>query len=170
VDFTANYYIPVDFKTLSFSNQVTPPSVLGLEGKPAPDWLLKDIDGKEYSLKNIKGDILMIQFTGIGCGHCHASIPFLKNLVSEYQNKNFKFISIESISSNVSGIKRYAEMNQINYLYLISNKETSKDYQVDGLPVFFIINKDRIIKKVMLGYDNNGVREKEIREAINSLL
>ena len=112
----------------------------------------------------------MIQFTGIGCGHCHASIPFLKNLVSEYKNKNFQFISIESWSSNVEGIRRYIEMNNINYLYLISSKEITKKYNVLGVPVFFILDKDTIIRKVILGYDDKGSTDNEIKEALNQLL
>lgn len=169
-EFIAAHFIPAQFKIVDRKNNVTAPSVRELEGKPAPDWILKDVNSKEYSLSKMKSKIIMIQFTGIGCGPCHASISFLKKLTSEYQNKNFQFISIESWSSNVDGIRRYIDMNNLNYLYLISSKEITKKYNVEGVPAFFILDKDRTIRKVILGYDDQGSTDDEIKQTLNQLL
>jgi thiol-disulfide isomerase/thioredoxin len=169
-EFIAANYIPAEFRIVSRGKEEMNNVVNDLEGKPAPDWVLKDINSKEFALKDLKSKIIIVQFTGIGCGPCHASIPFLKKLVTEYQNKDFQFISIESWSSNLAGIKRYAEMNKINYSFLISNKEITKKYQVIGVPVFFIIDKDRIIKKIILGYNGDGSTGIEIKETLNKLL
>jgi thiol-disulfide isomerase/thioredoxin len=111
----------------------------------------------------------MIQFTGIGCGPCHASIPFLKQLVNDFKNKEFELVSIETWSNNITGIKRYYNNNDLNYKFLLSTVETTKNYQVTSVPIFFILDKDRVIRKIIRGY-GEVTTEKEIRDAINELI
>jgi thiol-disulfide isomerase/thioredoxin len=111
----------------------------------------------------------MIQFSGIGCGPCHMSIPFLKQLKTEFRNLDFEFVSIETWSDNIEGIKRYQKNNALNYMFLISNKEVSKNYQVEGVPAFYILDKDRVIRKIIVGYEK-GTTDKEIKDVINDLI
>ena len=53
-------------------------------GRQAPDWTLVDADSTAVSLGDLRSRVLLIQFTGIGCGPCHASIPFLRSLEERY--------------------------------------------------------------------------------------
>lgn len=138
-------------------------------GKTAPDWTLKDINNQPISLRDLKSKILLIKFTGIGCGPCHASLPFTKRLVQDYSINDFEIISIETWSSDIDYIKSYVDKNKLNYKYLISTEEIRKSYQVNEVPAFFIIDENKIIRKVILGY-GEGVTEKEIRDAIEELI
>jgi len=96
-------------------------------GKTAPEWTLKDVNNKSVSLKDLKRKILLIKFTGIGCGRCHASLPFTKRLVEDYHIKDFEIISIETWSSDIDYFKSYADKNRLNYKYLISTEEIKKE-------------------------------------------
>ncbi len=165
--FIASDYIPADF--VERSNVNMQPGKFDLLGKVAPDWILKDADNKTIAFKELKSKVIIIQFTGVGCGPCHASIPFLKQLVKEYQNKDFEFISIESWETNPNILKRYSENNGITYKVLLATKEMKKKYPVEALPSFLILDKDRVIRKVVEGY-GKGTTDKEIRDAINELL
>ena len=140
-----------------------------MAGKKAPEWILKDIDNKEVKLSDLNSKVILIQFTGIGCGPCHQSIPFLKQLVDDYEAKDFEFISIETWSKNIEVFKRYKQNNGFNFKFLKSTDEVSKSYQVSSVPIFFIIDEGRIIRKVINGYS----REKtdiEIIESIENIL
>jgi len=117
----------------------------------------------------LKSKVVMIQFSGIGCGPCHMSIPFLKQLLTEYQILDFEFVSIETWSDNIEGIKRYQKNNALNYTFLISNKEVDKDYQAKEVPAFYILDKNRVIRKIIVGYDK-GTTDKEIKDVINELI
>ena len=159
--------LPPDF-TINFRGKPKPVNN-DLLGKAAPDWVLKDFNNTSIALDKLKSKVLMIQFTGIGCGPCHASIPFLKQLINDYKNKEFELVSIETWSNNITGIKRYYDNNNLNYKFLLSSEEATKKYQVTSVPVFFILDKDRIIRKIIRGY-GEGTTEKEIRDAINELI
>lgn len=166
-DFIPSKYFPPDFDIIVRGKEK--PIKNDLEGKVAPDWTLKDFNNNTIALKEIKSKVLMIQFTGIGCGPCHASIPFLKQLVVDYKDKDFDFVSIETWSNNIDGIKRYFLNNDLNYKFLVSTEEITKSYQVRGVPVFFILDAKRVIRKIIRGYANETT-DKEIKDIINELI
>lgn len=166
-EFHALMKIPVDFaiKGRESRKNTTPE----LEGKTAADWKLKEIYGDSISLSDLKSKVILIQFTGIGCGPCHASIPFLKQLVIDNKEKDFELICIETWSKNISGIERYKDKNELNYKFLVSKSKIKDKYKIQGVPVFFILDEKRVIKKVIVGYQK-GVTGKEIKNTINELI
>ena len=142
---------------------------MDLTNKKAPDWNLFDSDNKLISLKNINSKVILIQFTGIGCGFCHLSVPFLKNLVNEYATDDLCIVAVETWSNNPEVIKRYISNNKLNYKYLLSTDENKKQYQISAVPVFFILDNDLIIRKIIKGYSKDST-DKEIRDAIKELI
>lgn len=140
-----------------------------LVGKIAPDWILKDIEYKSVKLSDLNSKVILIQFMGVGCGPCHHSIPFLKKLVEEYKTKDFEFVSIETWNNNIEGLKRYQQNNEFNFQFLKSTDEVTKSYGVSSVPIFFIIDANRIIRKVINGYSKE-ITDKEIKKSIDNYL
>lgn len=165
--FSAGMMFPKDFEIEVKKPYV--PNTLDLVGENAPDWTLSDVNGKMYSLKDFDGKVLMIQFSGIGCGPCHASIPFMKELVEEYKDRDFELISIESWSKNLEGMKKYQDKNNFNYLFLASTKEMKEAYHIEMVPAFFILDKNKKIKVVINGYNKEKTKT-EIKESLDKLL
>ncbi|QCK15808.1 TlpA family protein disulfide reductase [Mangrovivirga cuniculi] len=166
-EFSSLLQIPPDFKIKG--RQMETPKSYALEGVKAPEWKLKESHGDSISLNDIEQKVILIQFTGIGCGPCHESIPFLKKLAEDYSDKDFELISIETWSNNIAGIERYKDRNEMNYSFLVSNKETKNDYKIDGVPSFFIIDENKVIKKVIVGYQKDKT-DKEITRLIEEML
>lgn len=166
-EFSSIQQIPPDFKIKG--KERGRPRSYELEGTKAPDWKLKEIHGDSVSLSEIKQKVILIQFTGIGCGPCHASIPFLKKLAEDYKGKKFEIVSIETWSDNIAGIERYKDKNEMTYRFLVSEKETNDKYKVQGVPSFFILDGKRIVRKVIVGYQREET-DKEIRKIIDDML
>lgn len=166
-----SYYFPSHFE-VRYVDPYAPKQEVqkeSLAGKIAPDWQLKDIDYKNVKLSDLKSKVILIQFTGVGCGPCHHSIPFLKQLVEEYETKDFEFISIETWSNNIEGLKRYQQNNGLNFKFLKATDEVTKAYNVSSVPVFFIIDENRIVRKIINGYSKE-ITDKEIIESIDKYL
>ncbi len=166
-NFKASQVFPKNFSIENKRNQEI--TTYEMEGKKAPDWKLQTVDGEEIALADLKEKVLLVRFTGVGCGPCHASIPFLKELVRENQNKDFKLVSIESYSNKKKVLKSYSDKNEMNYPFLIGNKELTNAYKIIGVPVFFLLDEDRVIQKVFFGYQK-GETDKKIRKAIKKML
>ncbi len=140
-----------------------------MQGMPAPDWTLKDVDEKIVGLKDLKSKVVMIQFTGIGCGPCHMSLPFLRKLAGEYGGSDLSLVSIETWSNNIEGIRRYMTANDLTHLFLLSEDTVTKAYGVKSVPQFFILDEKRVIRKVISGYSKDST-DSEIRAAIDALI
>lgn len=73
--------------------------------------------------------MLLINFTGIGCGACQAAVPFLKELKGKFSNEDFDLIAIEGWSRKEHSIQVYANNKKLNYTILNANDQVIKDYQ-----------------------------------------
>ncbi len=168
-DFKASDYFEPEYAIEYFYHGSKSEAVSDLTGKIAPDWILKDANDNTIALQDLKSRILMIQFTSVTCGPCKASIPFLKQLASGYDRENFDFVAIESWAKNADVLKSYQRRNNFNYTFLMSTREVTESYQIKSVPVFFILDENRVILKVIKGY-GEGATDKEIRAAINELI
>lgn len=139
-----------------------------LTGKKAPEWTLNDIKERPVSLSDLKSKVILVNITGIGCGACQASIPFLKELKRKYQEEDFELVAIESWSRMHS--LQIMQEKGIELYVLDGDDKVIEDYRTGGAaPYFFILDKERIIRKVIRGY-GMGKTDKEITEAIEELL
>lgn len=170
-DFNVSDYYPKGYtvEPYGYGNKKAA-SAPELTGKQAPEWTLNDSNGNPVSLANQKSKVLLINFTGIGCGACQAAVPFLKELKGKFNNEDFDLIAIEGWSRKEHSIQVYANNKKLNYTILNANDQVIKDYQTgNAAPFFFILDEHHIIRKVIRGYGNERT-DKEIMDAITELL
>ena len=149
----AEDYYPEGYERYIRGQKKEKPAV-DMTGKTAPEWTLTDINDRKISLSSIKSKIILLQLTGIGCGPCKVSIPFL--------------IKRKSSSEN------YIRKNDIKYKFLTADKESIEklinDYQAgSSVPQFYLIGKDRKILKKFQGYAEK-ISDKEIEDEIKKNL
>ena len=172
-DFNLYDYIPKDYE-VRHKKPKDPKKqtekVYALQDKPAPQWTLTDVEDRPVSLADIKSKVVLLNFTGIGCGACQLAIPFLKELRNKYSAEDFELIAIESWSGKTSSRKGYVEKKGLNYPFLGATEEVLKDYKTGrAAPWFFLLDENHIIRKIFFGYSEERT-SKEIEEAIEKLL
>jgi len=67
-----------------------------LIGKPAPDFTLKDLDGREIALKDLRGKAVLLNFWGSWCPPCREELPQLEALYKALKDKGQVVIGIDS--------------------------------------------------------------------------
>jgi thiol-disulfide isomerase/thioredoxin len=165
--FLPEKYLPSDFKIKEVGKTQT--FVNDLTGQKAPDWILNDCEKNAVSLNDFKSKVLVIEFMGIGCAPCHSAIPFLKQLSNDYQIKDFELVSIETWNREENALNKYKDNNMLNHTCLVANDDVMNKYHTQAVPVFFILDQERVIKKIIKGY-GRGTTDKEIRDAIDELI
>ena len=167
ISFVASNYFPSDFFIEFNENKKT--NEKNLVGTVAPGWKLKDTDNHEIALSDLKSKVLIIQFTGIGCGPCYQSIPFLIKIRNQFNRDEFDIISIETWNNALSVIKKHISANRINYKYLIGNSEIKLKYGIQSVPKFFVLDKKRVIRKIITGFDKEKTYI-ELMGTVNQLI
>ena len=120
----------------------------------APDFTLKDLTGRNISLSDYKGKVVLLEFWATWCPPCKASVPALVALHKKYEQQGFIVVgvSIDSDSDASEKVRQFSASHNINYPVLLANETTPKLYNVISIPTSFLIGKDGNIADIYRGY------------------
>ena len=142
-----------------------------LAGELAPDFTLRDIDGKDVKLSTFKGKVVMVNFWATWCGPCKIEMPHLDKMDREFEDKGFEVISISTDDARAaSKVKPLIKRGGYGFTVLL-DKDTTVVAQYNPaktLPYNALIGRDGRIHKVYQGY--NPGDEVEMRNDVEELL
>jgi thiol-disulfide isomerase/thioredoxin len=116
-------------------------------GKPAPDFTLKDVlQGKDYSLSQFKGKVVLLDFWGTWCGACRFELPKMKALHEAFGNDpRFAMIGL-SVHDRPAIVQQFVQKNRLGWVQAAMGDPSKawcvRLYQVQGYPTFYLIGKD----------------------------
>lgn len=116
-------------------------------GKPAPDIALKNADGKEYKLSDLKGKYVLLDFWASWCGPCRKENPNVVAVYNKYSGSDFTIFSVSLDTNKDAWIKAIAKDNlswpyHVSDLAQWSDSEVAKLYNITGIPMNFLLDKD----------------------------
>lgn len=136
-------------KLLSLMVCLSLPAFAGAElGKPAPDFKLKDLDGKEVSLSQFKGKTVVLEWFNPECPFVKAAHGkgSLVDTAKKQQGKGVVWLSINSgapgkqghgVEKNKEGVKTFAMANPV---LLDESGTVGKAYGATNTPHLFVID------------------------------
>ncbi len=147
----------------------TPWEIDDVVGKRAPDFTLKDIDGRDVSLSSLRGRVVLINFWATWCPPCRSEMPSLNSLYKEYRGKGLVVLAI-STDRRMSDVKDYVSKNIFEFQILLDpDMRVSRRYKVFSIPTTFLIERNGVIIKRFLGEEDWGSPEirNEIKKALS---
>lgn len=159
--------------SLAAGNSAAKPSAAG---KPAPEVTLKDLDGKDLSLSQYKGKVVLVNFWATWCEPCQVEIPWLIEIQQKYAAKGFTVLGIAMDEEGAKVVtpwvsKERFEVNgaksQMNYPIVIGNDAAADKFGgLLGYPTSVLITRDGKIVKRITGI----ISKEEISNSIESQL
>jgi len=121
-------------------------------GAKAPGFSTTLIDGSSFSLDELKGNYVLLDFWGSWCGPCLKEIPDLKRLYSTFHDRtysdatNFHIVSI-ALEKSDAYTKKIIDSRGLNWDYhiidvskIVMLSSLAQLYDVKDLPTKFLIN------------------------------
>ncbi len=119
-------------------------------GKPAPDFALNDLDGKEHKLSDYKGKKVLLVFWAIWCPPCLREIPDLIELRETISEDKLAMLAISNEKPNL--VKRFVAQANINYTVLLDKGTLPGPYNtINAIPSSFFIDTEGKIKLATSG-------------------
>jgi cytochrome c biogenesis protein CcmG, thiol:disulfide interchange protein DsbE len=111
--------------------------------RAAPKLTATTIDGKEVSLDNYKGKVVLIDFWATWCKPCVDAMPHLIKLQKEYGDKGFTVLGV-SIDEETKKVGPFVAKRKLTYPVVIDSKTTPtwQAFNVSGVPAVFLIDRD----------------------------
>jgi thiol-disulfide isomerase/thioredoxin len=134
---------------------------------PAPDFQVKDLDGKDLSLQAFKGKVILLNFWATWCGPCRAEIPGLIELQNKYKDQ-LQVIGMAVDEDDDTELRDVVKSESINYPVALTTGPVRMAYGgITALPTVFVINTDGRVVQKHIGLYNPALYETEVRALLN---
>lgn len=143
-----------------------------LQAAAPPDFRLKDLHGKWFSLNDHLGsEVIYVDFWATWCVPCRRELPHLEKIFREFKKEGFIVISINTDPpASRSRIKPFVRRYHLSFPTLLDpdNRVLDQLNPTRELPYGVLIDREGNIVRVYSGYRSGD--EKELRSEILRLL
>jgi peroxiredoxin len=115
-------------------------------GRPAPDFAIDDMQGKNIDLSELRGKVVVLNFWFVACAGCIQEMPALNNLVSSFDNGKVVFLGLAL--DDAAAIKKFRQKNVFNFDIIPGARNIHEIYKIFTCPVSMVIDKNGILRLV----------------------
>jgi peroxiredoxin len=137
-------------------------------GKVAPDITGVDLDGVAFQLRDYRGKVVVLAFSGEWCGICRSEYPYQRLLLDLYRNWPFALLSVESGRDLGAARQAKADARLIHRSFWDGGGKPgdgpiASAWAVTGWPTVFVIDPRGVIQFI-------DVRQEDLLKAVRQLL
>jgi cytochrome c biogenesis protein CcmG, thiol:disulfide interchange protein DsbE len=139
----------------------------GLVGKAAPDFDFNFPNGTKGSISKYRGKVVLLNFWASWCGPCMEEMPSLARLEKGLSGRGLQFLGV-NVEEKWKDVKdqlpktNFPEALIFDYLL-----DGIGPYQVQTIPVSFLIDRKGTLRKAYLGPRNwDSEQERNVIEAL----
>ena len=126
----------------SCSETKQPDTGRNISDSAAPDFILKDLTGRDFKLSAARGKPVLLIFLTTWCPTCRSEIPHYKEIYETYGRRGLEVVGID-IEEAKKRVSQIAAKNQIPYRTLLDEEgRVARAYDITGIPAMVLINRD----------------------------
>ena len=123
-------------------------------GQRAPNFSLKGLDGKQYSLEELcKQGPVVAAFFKVSCPVCQFTFPFLERLYKQFGGDGVTFLGISQDDARAT--KEFSRQYGVTFPIVMDEKgyPASNAYRLTMVPTIFLIDMDGTVKVSSMGFN-----------------
>ena len=159
-EFAPNHFAwtpPEGAKDVSASRGPEETGAQTLVGKPAPDFQLTTLDGKNVALADLKGQVVVLDFWTTWCAPCIESMPHLAKLHADKRDAGVKIFAV-NVQEAKPKVEGFLKARKIDVPVLLdADGGVAEKFNVISYPETIVIGKDGVVKKVFIGWAQDGL-------------
>jgi len=128
-----------------------PPAQANASYEAAPDVEFQTLAGKPFRLKELQGQVVLLNFWATYCIPCREEIPALNQLQHELEAQGLRIVSA-SLDDSIDGVNDYQkEVVRFEYPVLIGGSDAKVKFAQSVLPTTYLIDRQGRIRQKIIG-------------------
>jgi cytochrome c biogenesis protein CcmG, thiol:disulfide interchange protein DsbE len=122
-----------------------------LPDHPAPELALPQLDGTQRTLRDLRGQVVLINIWATWCPPCRAEMPAIQQAYVEYHDRGFTVLAVNQ-REEATAITPFVEQHGLTFPVLLDRDgQASATYQASALPSSFFVDRRGVIRTVYHG-------------------
>jgi len=119
--------------------------------EPVPDVEFQTLAGKPFRLKELQGDVVLLNFWATYCIPCREEIPALNQLQHELEAQGLRIVGA-SLDDSIDGVNSYQkDVVRFDYQVLLGGSEAKVKFEQSVLPTTYLIDRQGRIRQKIIG-------------------
>ena len=122
-----------------------------VEGMPAAEFTLTDLNGRAQNLKDYRGKIVLLNFWATWCKPCTTEMPAMQASYDRLRDKGLVVLAINELEDTPKVIEHIRTYGHTFPVLMDSDNRVANLYGVVGLPVSVFIDETGTIREYIKG-------------------
>jgi len=132
-------------------------------GGPAPEITLKDLQGQEVRLSDLRGKVVLLNFWATWCKPCKEEMPAMQVSYDKLRGQGFVVLAVNELEDTEKVIEHIRSHGHTFPVVMDHDNRVANRYGVVGLPASFLIDRQGIVREHIFG---NLLTEERIADLV----
>ena len=123
------------------------------QGFLAPEFNLKTPSGESVKLSDLRGQAVLVNLWATWCPPCRAEMQTIEKVYNEYKGQGFTVLGVNmTYQDDPTAVMPFVNEQGLSFPILLDEtSEMAAAYQLRSLPSSFFIDRNGIVKEVVIG-------------------
>jgi peroxiredoxin len=104
------------------------------------DFSLSDLQGKTWTLSQLRGKVVLVNFWATWCPPCRKEMPDLQELYDRFKDQGFVILAVSD--EDAGKVKPFVAERNVTYPILLDpGRKVNELFQIEGIPKSFVYDR-----------------------------
>ena len=135
--------------------------------EPAPEVQFQTLAGQPFTLGQLRGHVVLLNFWATWCIPCREEIPVLNAMQHDLEARGLKIVGA-SLEDPADGVNSYQkEVRKFEYQVVVGGSEAQARFGGTPLPTTYLIDRDGRIRQKIIGARDRGGWEAAVKPLLD---
>jgi thiol-disulfide isomerase/thioredoxin len=134
-----------------------------------PKWKLQDLDGKTWSLEQLKGKVVFASVWATWCGPCQQELPKVQALADKLRGKKSAVLLTLNVDDNVGVIAPFVAEHAMKMPVLLADHFFTDNATERAIPQTWIFDGNGVLRRELVGYEPDAPFVEDALKAIGEV-